>query len=64
MVYDGSDHSVLSAFKCEEGEAKPLGDSLDEHEDGNGRERVSAHEWAKAKRRQVRQVVRPSHVRC
>ena len=39
------------------GEAKPSGDALAEHEGGNSGERVSAHEWAKAKRRQVRQVV-------
>ena len=34
-----------------------MGDALDDHEDGNGGKRVSAHERAKAKRRQVRQVV-------
>ena len=57
-IYDGSDHSVLLALECEEGEARPFGDALAEHEDGNGGETVNAHERGKAKKRQVRQVVR------
>ena len=43
--------------KARRGKARPLVDALDEHEGGNSGERVSAHERAKAKRRQVRQVV-------
>ena len=50
-TYDGSDHSVLLAFECEEGEARTLGDALDESEDGNGGERVSVQTFMSGRRR-------------
>ena len=58
VAYNGSDDSVLLALECEERGSEALRDALDGHEDGNGGDRVSAHELGKAKKRQAKHPFR------